>query len=76
MTPRQVHLKTRKALRLAKRANEAAYDARLAIAEVHGSHTAIHAQAKRARDAADLALGLMSDVFCQSSDHLLKGVSK
>lgn len=76
MTPRQAHAKAKKAIRLAKSLWSAVYDAQVAISACHGSHTTIAAQARRAEGAADMTLGLISDVFVQSGDILLKDVSK
>ncbi len=75
MTPRQVHLKTRAALRLARQLRNACDAASEAIDAKHGSHTDIAASMRRTCDAASLTLGLVADVFCQTGDHLLKGVS-
>ncbi len=76
MTPHQVHAKTKKAIRLARQLRDACNEASGDIADHYGSHTDISASARRALRSTELTLSLVSDVFCQTGDVLLKGVSK
>ncbi len=76
MTPHQVHAKTKKAIRLARQLRDAAIDARCAVECCYDNSTGLPTRARHSEEAAKLTLGLISDVFCQTGDRLLEGVSK
>lgn len=76
MTPRQSHRKVIIALRKARVLRDAVLKVQSAMQETHGSHTHLAAQAARVTQATMLAVGLTSDLLCESGDLLLKDVPK